>query len=72
MEPVGALEKEAPVGRDRGVLSEQVLEHRGLDAHRGVSPGDLCELLWVPNENQVARGSPIASASASETWPASS
>ena len=56
MQPVGALEEEASVGRYRRVFAEQVLENRGLDAVGMRALKDLCELLWVSDEHEVARG----------------
>ena len=56
MQPVRALEEESAVGRDRRVLTEQVLEHRSLDAVRVRSLEDLRELLRVADEHEVARG----------------
>ena len=58
VEPVGALEEEAAVGRDGRVVAEQVPQHRGAAAGR-VRPLDhLVELLRVADEHDVPRRRP--------------
>ncbi len=52
----GAVEEDSKLWRDRAVLSEQVLEHRGAGSVRMDALGDLRELKRVSEEDQVARG----------------
>ena len=55
VQPPGLLEKEAAVGRDRGLSVEQVLEHGGLAAVGVRALQHLAELLRVADEHGVAR-----------------
>ncbi len=58
VEPVGALEEEAAVGRNRRVVAEQVPQHRGAAPGR-VRPLDhLVELLRIADEDDVPRRRP--------------
>ena len=66
-------EEEAAVGRDGVLVAEQVLEHRRCRRPSGWIP---CE-TWPsccgsPSRTMLRAQVPSASASASETWPASS
>ena len=54
------------------LVAEQVPQHRGAAAGRVRALDHLGELLRVADEDDVPRAVPIASASASDTWPASS
>ena len=55
MEPVGRLEEDAAVRRDRRLAVEQVLEHRRLAPVRVRALQHLAELLRVADEHEVAR-----------------
>ena len=68
-----ALEEDAALRRDRRVVAEQVLEHRAARARRDATPCETCaSCSGSPSRTTLRAHVPIASASASETWPASS
>ena len=72
VEATRALEEDARGRPGCRIVAEQVLEHRRL-APVGMRPLEhLGELLRIADEHDIARAVPIASASASDTWPASS
>ena len=56
VQAVGALEEEAAVGRDRLLVADQVLEHRGVAAVGVRALDHLVELLRVADEHEVPRG----------------
>ena len=72
MHPPRALEEDAHVRRNRRVLAEQVLEHRA-PVPSGCVPCETCaSCSGSPSSTTLRAAVPIASASASDTCPASS
>ena len=72
MEAERPLEEDAAILGDRRRLAEQVLEHGGPRPLGMRALEHLRELERVAEEDEVPRAVPMASASASETWPPSS
>jgi len=66
------LKEDAAVFRNRRRVSKQVLEHGRAGPGRMHALRDLRELEGSPSRITLRAAVPIASASASETWPASS